>query len=424
VAMSGRFPQPRVVMAFGIHPGTAHDRLAVSLQRAVDSHPALRTYFDVAPELNGSLRERILESAFHSGVPVKGLHRRRIATAASLAIAHRHCDERLDSSVRRSFLPLIASDAAVPFDLRTPPLAKAVVLTDSAGACVLVVIADQLIADMTSLAALADDLGPDAHSNGSVGDRGTRSSDALTFMALKSRRQTKYWQRVWQSGIEPVSCDDLPIALPRPELRSGQLDVSQHTLPTELADRLASCARRHGVGAETVWLAAVAGALHGATRRIPLTFWVRCGASSLTPSRPAYPSTTRHVVTLEIGAGKMSPAELLRQAIQASATLQGHQAVPIELVWMRMRRCLETRHSQICFQYSDTSRVSPDRRQVVAWRAPVADFDGRDALQIQAWQDECHSVLSVTYVRDRFSVQAAASILGAVIGRLIDLVDI
>jgi amino acid adenylation domain-containing protein/non-ribosomal peptide synthase protein (TIGR01720 family) len=202
------------------------DQIALrsALDRVTARHDALRTTFDV---VDGEPRQFVHPSA---EVPLG------IVTAELGG---------LDA--------VLGEELARPFDLRTGPLTRALLVRMAADDHVLLLAQHHLVTDGASVAILLDELvacyGEAA--DGQPAGLPERAVDYADFAAWQAARTGDADEdsandlAYWRDRLAGLPVLDLPTDRPRPHLRSGAGAVLHHRLPAELVARLTTLGAAH-----------------------------------------------------------------------------------------------------------------------------------------------------------------------------------
>ncbi len=301
----------RLAAAARLTRPVAAPELRAAFQRLVDRHEALRTTY-VADEVTGE--------------PV-----RRVAATAEVAFAE---IDALGWSAER-LVHEIQDEAWRPFDLAHGPLLRVSLFSGAAEGPILVIAIHHIIADFSSLALLARQLG-DAAGAGSEGYSAFAERQAAELAGTKGEALWSYWRS---------RLADLPAAASLPydrapepgERLSGPAGTVRIELGAERTERLLTLARRQGVTLYATLLAAYAALLARLSGETDLT------VGSPAAGRPADAAETVgyfvNPLALRFGMGG-DPAfsDILARTGQELAGALAHQDMPLPLLVERLRQ--------------------------------------------------------------------------------------
>ncbi|WP_411143365.1 amino acid adenylation domain-containing protein [Streptomyces sp. x-80] len=215
--------------------------LTGALRDLVARHEALRTVFDRV----GDEPVQAVRAPYDVPLPLIDL-----AEQADPAAAR----ERLDAVVR--------AEVDRPFDLRTGPLFRPVLVRVAPDEHVLVLCAHHIVTDGWSTGVLLDELGAlyAGRLAGTAAELPAQDVQYADFAAWQRQRMTAQWLDehlgYWRGRLAGLGPLDLPGDRPRPQSRSGAGAVHDITLPADVAEGLRKLAREQGTTLYTVLVAA------------------------------------------------------------------------------------------------------------------------------------------------------------------------
>ncbi|WP_431902932.1 condensation domain-containing protein, partial [Nonomuraea sp. bgisy101] len=248
--------------------------------------------------------------------------RPEVRVAASSRVPLRVVDAASEEEARR----LLGAELALPFDLATGPLLRALLVRLAPDDHALLVAAHHIVTDGWSadliLRELLNDPGPPPGIG--FGDYALWQRERLTGDVLE--RDLAFW-RAELAGVAPL---DLPLDLPRPPvqgMKGGWCDLS---VDAEVTGRLRGLAQSEGATLYMALLAAfqvLLGRWSGAADFV-------VGSPVAGRSRPEFESVVGLFVNLlpmraRLG-GDPGFAELLRRTRDAALEVYGHQELPFE----------------------------------------------------------------------------------------------
>ena len=211
-------------------------------------------------------RHGVLRTSFESA---QGLPKARRATAAGVELQIIPLDGLPEEEQRAEMERIMASEAALPFDLGQAPLLRTKILRLSAGKHLLLLTTHHIISDGWSMAILYKEL-RDLYETSAHGE-----SISLPPLPVQFDDYAR-WQRKWLQGAVlekelafwkqqlrgPLPALDLPVDHPRSARQSHRGGVKHFALPNNLYNDLQSLCRQEGVTLFMLLVAAFQTLLH------------------------------------------------------------------------------------------------------------------------------------------------------------------
>ncbi|MFF9765686.1 non-ribosomal peptide synthase/polyketide synthase [Streptomyces sp. NPDC014636] len=263
------FAQQRLWFLDRLRPGDAryNSAVAVRLTGALD-HDALHAALAAVVARHEALRTTFEET---DGRPVQRVH-----PAAPVPLPQRDTGD-LDAD--------LLAEYSRPFDLRTGPLLRALLLRESATTHVLLLTAHHIITDGWSMGVVLDELctayGALAHGAApELPPVATQYPDFAVWQRAqlsgpRLERQLAHWKQRLAGAVAP----ELPLDRPRRGEEAGEGAVHTFTVPADLAARLRDLAREHHSTLHTALVAATQALLARWSGQDDIT------VGSLTPGR-------------------------------------------------------------------------------------------------------------------------------------------
>lgn len=397
------FNQPHLVVAISLTSLTDVDALSKTFCALLLEEPSLRTTFHSQLSSPEEHRDAFLGLVTEPWRDVGKYYYRRDSEQAALDVREVYVDTQECSPFDEGLFKVIRSEAAKPFQINDAPLMRAVLLTNAAGAQILVIVVDRLIGDWRSVNIIQANVS--GQRSASAPSRAHAAASQCTRVSDKEYlRCMSFWTKRWTMS-SPLSQYDMPDAFPD-HLIQGPFACLAATLEADVERRLRDWCKSSGVSGETILFSAFVSALHQATRRVCLTLW--------SEFRPLWladcgwevgPLSHKHIVTVDT-TGTHSLSQFIDEVRRSVECSRQHASVPVELVWRALTQSrLKSPEvgSQVCCVYIRVATTDGRDRRPDAKVWPMLDTDILFGLQCLLVEDQESSRIVMSYDKGRYS---------------------
>ena len=405
---SGPFQQPHAVFAMHLAPATQFQVIGRALDMLGRRHDAFRTVFDRVSESPHTERRRLVNNAIDSGVPPVRLYSRRTAGFSSFPLSCEHLDVPALTLADPFVMRRVLGEAMQPFDLTTPPLARAMLIGAPNGEKILTLSVDRLIADWYSMGALADELASLLDGAAHQVPAAVRAEDAWPRRASQTR-SLSYWRDHWgKPDLVPLACHDLLSALPPTNLPPA-FGFCAISVPAKTTGAIRRWAAEHGVTLEALVVGVTATVLSHDTHKSSLPIWMEFRSAPRRRQSSVGPLSTAHLVDIDLD-GSTSLEHVVASAHRTLVAARTFSNVCLEQVWRAMGIYRPQRSTvAIGFRHLDARTGKGHPSTLRAY--PVMTTDVGLGLQIASFDDgHCLSV-SAAFLQSHFALTVVAELL-------------
>lgn len=372
--------------------------------------PGLATTFSPL-SLDAESRESALNDGFHSAVSIPGLFCKQAAETSAIPVAARvlRCASLTPSD--REVSDLIWAEAVKPFDTRSGPLLRALIIDGGASEMLLAIVVDRLVADWPSLARihafLDSELGPPVdHEPARPGPhRADRRRRRGTEDSLW--RVIRYWSDL---KSPPLMWDDFPCAKPITAVPGTRQDFRSVELSHAAGANLLAMSGALGIEVGALLMTGFFLALYHLTQRRMVNVWTEYRPSEQAASRRVGPYSHAHLLSVDF-AGVRTTDDAINRVVSALSETREHSAVPLEAAWRCLGSNLMPRTGQVWCQHISVGRDRLKSPGTLVRTWPLLDTDSFATLQLRSCDDGRVLSLSAAYTTSFMSARAVDEVL-------------
>ncbi|MFY1587922.1 amino acid adenylation domain-containing protein [Micromonospora sp. WMMD734] len=316
-------------------------------------------------------------------------------------------------------LRLANTEALRPFDLRSGPMLRAMLIGLAADDHVLVLVAHHIAVDGWSMPILFEDLSAAyaAYVNG--------TSPGLAEPVVRYT-DFAYWQRAWlDSGVldeqmaywraqlaHPTRAE-VPADLPRPAARSGRGAVVEFTIDAEVTQRVHLLAREHSATPFMVLLAGLYAVLTRYTANTDVTIGTPVAGRGQ-PELERLVGFFVNTLVLRLNpAGTPTFTDLIAHARRTAIDAYSHQDVPFEKLVEQLASDRDPSRDpffQVMFSLDDNDTSTPQLPDITMTPLPLDANNAKFEISIALAHHDDHLIGAVNYATDLFHPETATQL--------------